>query len=178
MVWDTNTQEQVIGLLQSGEINAVAYSDDGTWLATASSEGTIYVWNSEQNYSGEPIILRMNGQPLAITFSPDNRWLAAGGASTFAYLWDLSLGQEVSRLPHSEAVTSVSFSTDGNLLATVSRKVVQFWDVHALPLVPTSDLIEAACSHLTANMSESEWENIFPEEEYRSICPNLQIMGQ
>ena len=178
MVWDTNTQEQVIGLLQSGEINAVAYSDDGTWLATASSEGTIYVWNSEQNYSGEPIILRMNGQPLAITFSPDNRWLAAGGASTFAYLWDLSLGQEVSRLPHSEAVTSVSFSTDGNLLATVSRKVVQFWDVHALPLVPTSDLIEVACSHLIANMSESEWENIFPEEEYRSICPNLQIMGQ
>jgi WD40 repeat protein len=119
----------------------------------------------------------MNGQPLAATFSPDNRWLAAGSSSTFAYLWDIASGEEVTRLPHSEAVTSVSFSSDGNLLATVSRKVVQFWDVPALPLVPTSELINEACSHLTANINESEWENIFPEEEYRLICPDLQTVS-
>ncbi len=141
IIWDTETQEQVIGLLQAGEISIAAYSNDGTWLATASSDGTVYVWNAEENYAEEPVTLRLNGQPLALDFSPDNRWLAAGGSSTFAYLWDISLGEEVSRLPHSEAVTSVSFSSDGNLLATVSRKVVQFWDVPALPLVPTSELI-------------------------------------
>jgi WD40 repeat protein len=174
IIWDTETQEQIVALLQVGNINATAYSHDGAWLATASSDGTIYVWDARENYSTEPIILRMNGQPLAVTFSPDNRWLAAGGSSTFAYLWDLSLGEEVTRLPHSEAVTSVSFSSDGNLLATVSRKVVQFWDIPALPLVPTSELIEKACSHLTFNINESEWEAIFPNEEYRLICPDLQ----
>ena len=87
---------------------------------------------------------------------------------------DISIGEEVSRLPHSDAVTSVSFSKDGNLLATVSRKVVQFWDIPALPLVPTSDLINVACSHLTANISKSDWEIIFPGEDYRPICPDLQ----
>jgi WD40 repeat protein len=174
LIWDTETQEQVIALLQTGEVNVVAYSDDGSMLATASSDGTIYVWDARENYATDPTILRLNGQPLAMTFSPDNRWLAAGGSSTFAYLWDLSLGEEVTRLPHSEAVTSVSFSSDGNLLATVSRKVVQFWDIPALPLVPTSELIDVACSHLTANISESEWEVIFPNDEYRLICPDLQ----
>jgi len=177
IIWDTETHEQIIGLLQTGDISAMAYSNDGALLATASSEGTIYVWGVTENYSGEPVVLRMNGQPLAVVFSPDNRWLAAGGSSSFAYLWDLSLGEEVSRLPHSEAVTSVSFSSDGNLLATVSRKVVQFWDVPALPLVPTSELITVACSHLTANVSESEWEIVFPGEVYRPLCPDLQAAG-
>ncbi len=173
MIWDTETQEQVRTLLQAGDINAVAYSHDGTLLATASSEGTIRIWDATENYS-EQSLLRMNGQALTLTFSPDDRWLAAGGTSTFAYLWDISLGEEVSRLPHSEAVSSVSFSEDGKLLATVSRKVVQFWDIPALPLVPRSELIEVACSHLTANISESEWNVIFPGEDYRIICPDLE----
>ena len=115
IIWDTKTQEQVTRLSQVGEINAVTYSDDGTWLATASSDGTIYVWNASKNYSDKPMILRLNGQPLAITFSPDNRWLAVGSSNGFAYLWDISIGEEVSRLPHSDAVTSVSFSKDGIL---------------------------------------------------------------
>ena len=70
-------------------------------------------------------------------------------------------------------VTSASFSHNGKFLATVSRKIVQFWDVPALPLVPTSELIDVACSHLTANISQSEWQIIFPGEDYRPICPNL-----
>jgi len=177
MIWDTEIQEQVMALLQAGDINAIAYSRDGRLLATASSEGTIRIWDATENYS-EQSLLRMNGQALAVTFSPDSRWLAAGGTSTFAYLWDISLGEEVSRLPHSEAVSSVSFSEDGKLLATVSRKVVQFWDIPALPLVPTSELIEVACSHLTANITESEWEVIFPGEDYRLICPDLQTIDQ
>jgi WD40 repeat protein len=177
IVWDIKSQEQVLALLQAGDINAVAFSHDGSRLATASSDGTIYIWDAAENYASDPVLLRMNGQALAVTFSPDNRWLAAGGTSTFAYLWDISLGEEVSRLPHSDSVTSVSFSKDGNLLATVSRKVVQFWDVPALPLVTTSELVNAACSHLTANLSQSEWEAIFPGEEYRSLCPGLQDMS-
>ena len=88
-------------------------------------------------------------------------------------MWDVSIGEEVSRLPHSEAVTSVSFSNDGNILATVSRKTVQLWDVSAIPLVPTSELVSEACTHLTANLSEDDWEVIFPGEEYHPICPDL-----
>jgi len=35
-----------------------------------------------------------------------------------------------------------------------------------------------ACSHLTANISESEWEVIFPEEDYHPTCPDLKATGQ
>jgi WD40 repeat protein len=178
IIWDLETREKFTTLSQAGAISSVAYSDDGLWLATASEDGTIYIWSAQAGYEGKPTILRMNGRPLGLDFSPGDRWLAAGGSNTFAYLWDLSTGEEVSRLPHSDAVTSVSFSKDGRLMATVSRKVVQFWDVPALPLVTTAGLIDVACSHLTENISKSEWEIIFPGEEYRPLCPNLQATDQ
>jgi WD40 repeat protein len=178
IIWDLEAQGQFAILSQAGNVSSVAYSDDGMFFASASEEGTIYVWNTGAEYKGEPVILRLNGQPLGLDFSPDGRWLVAGGSNTFAYIWDLKTGEEVSRLPHNEAVTSVSFSHDGRLLATVSRKVVQFWDVPALPLVPTSELITTACSHLTANISEIQWDLLFPGEAYRILCPDLQVKDQ
>jgi WD40 repeat protein len=162
IVWDMETKKQLVELAQAGNIKSLEYSNDGHLFASASEDGTIYIWNAEAGYTGEPIVLRSNSQLLEMDFSPDNRWLAAGGSNTFAYIWDLSTGEEVSRLPHSEAVTSVSFSNDGQLLATV----------------PTSELINVACSHLTANISEGEWEVIFPGEDYRPICPDLQVRDQ
>ncbi len=176
IIWDLEKKEKFIELKQTGEIESLAYSPDGAWLATASLEGTIYLWDVQNNYAGNsPTILRMNGQPQALEFSPDSSLLAVGSSNYFAYLWDVSIGQEVSRLPHSDVVRSVSFSPDGNMLATASRKVVQFWDVAALPIIPTDELIEAACSHLMANLSQSEWEVIYASEEYRLLCSDLPV---
>ena len=91
-------------------------------------------------------------------------------------IWDLDKLLPIKELNITQNrgyASAVSFSNDGDLLVSVSRKVVQVWDIPALPLVTTSDLITEACSHLIANINESEWEVIFPTEEYRPICPNL-----
>lgn len=70
-------------------------------------------------------------------------------------------------------MTSVSFSGDGRLLAVVSRKVVQFWEVEALSLLHTADLETVACGRLTVNFSPAAWQQFFDNEPYRLICPNL-----
>jgi WD40 repeat protein len=115
----------------------------------------------------------MNGKPHALAFSPDGKLLAGGSSNYFAYLWDVSLGQEISRIPHSDVVRSVSFSPDGLELATVARKTVQIWDIPALPITPTDTLVDAACAHLVSNLSEIEWESIYTGDEYRVLCPDL-----
>jgi WD40 repeat protein len=79
----------------------------------------------------------------------------------------------VARIPHSDPVTGVSFSLDGSQLFTVSRKVVRIWDVSAIPLTPTNQLITSACSHLTNNLSRDVWASFFGDEKYRLLCPNL-----
>jgi len=33
--------------------------------------------------------------------------------------------------------------------------------------------MEAACERLPRNLTQAEWQQYFPGEEYRSTCPNL-----
>ena len=173
-IWDSATQEQVAELVQQGDITTIVFSQDGTWFATGSSEGNVILWKVEGNTftsPGEP--LQLNGEPQILAFSPDNHWLAGGGSSGFSFLWDTATVQEMNRIPHNDPVTSVSFSPDGTLLLTVSRKVVRIWDMASLPLVPKDKLIPSACSHLTFNLSNDNWTAIFGNEEYRLLCPGL-----
>ena len=154
----------------------IAFSPDGKWLAAASSEEQVYLWDVENNYSLSETVLRMNGEPYALAFSPDSNYIAAGSSNKFAYIWDLSLGQEISRIPHSDVVTGVEFSPDGLELATAARKVVQLWDFPSLPVIQKDTLVETACSRLIANMTETEWTLTHSDdEEYRLLCPELDI---
>ena len=174
IIWDIESKREIATLAQLGDIHNIAYSSDGVWLATGSSEGTIYLWNVQNNYALSPKDLRMNGEPYGLEFSPDSSLLAGGSTNKFAYLWDVALGQEISRLPHSDIVRSVSFSPDGLELVTVSRKTVQIWDIPMLPSLSTDSIVSMVCSHLTFNLSQAKWDEVYPSEEYRLLCPDLE----
>ncbi len=174
IIWDIEKKTEITHLLHAGELHNIAYSNDGKWLATASSEGAIRLWDVENGYALFPTILRMNGQASALVFSPDSSLLAAGSSNYFAYIWDIALGQEITRLPHSDVVTSVEFSPDGLELATVARKTLQLWDIPALPVTRTDTLVETACAHLVSNLSQTEWQLFYADEEYRVLCPGLE----
>jgi len=173
-IWDLVTREPVTELTQIGDIISVIFSQDGKMLATGSADGTVILWNvKEKSFTqmGEP--LRLNGKPLTLAFSPDNKWLVGGSSSGFANLWETARVQELARIPHSDPVTGVSFSLDGSQLLTVSRKVVRIWNVSAVPLLSKDQLVSSACSHLVNNLSKDHWANLFGNEEYRLICPDL-----
>ncbi|MCI0607481.1 MAG: TIR domain-containing protein [Anaerolineae bacterium] len=172
-IWDTDTREQITDLQQTGEIVSIAFSQDGKWLATGSTEGTVILWAIDGNTISQKNMLQLNGFPRALAFSPDNQWLAGGGSIGFAYLWDIATMQEMTRIPHGNPVTSVSFSTNGTQLLTVSRKVIRIWDVSTLFKVTKDQLISSACSHLVKNLSREDWAINFGQEEYRPLCPNL-----
>ncbi len=173
-IWDMNTKTSVADLPQSGDIVALAFSNDGQWLATGSSEGTIAVWKIEgATFTRAGNDLRLNGDVNMLAFSPDDKWLAGGSTTGFAHLWDVGTTQEFSRIRHSDPVTSVAFSNDGTQLVTVSRKIVRVWDLSLLQSIPTEGLISFACKHLTANLSKSQWATFFGTAEYAPICEGL-----
>jgi WD40 repeat protein len=178
VLWDIAAKKEIAKLDQFGTIGSLTYSKDGKWLATTSSEGSIFVWDMQSGDLGAPKYrLQQGGRITSLDFTADNQLLASGGDNGFAYLWSLTSGEELARLPHSNAVTSVSFSADSALLMTVSRKVVQVWDVNAIQPIRTEDLVEVACSRLTENMSATNWSIFFQDEPYQELCTNL-VAGQ
>lgn len=174
ILWNTQTNSQAAVLGQIGEITSVNFSHDGIWLATTSGEGSIYVWDMNQSVLSEPRYKFLQGGRVTSTeFSPSSDWLATGSSDGFAYLWDLKTGQENMRIPHADLVSGVNFSADGKILSTVSRKILQFWDMEKLTPITNDQLVETACARLTRNLTQSEWEFFFAQDSYQPLCQNL-----
>ncbi|MBM4152468.1 MAG: hypothetical protein FJ220_02965 [Kiritimatiellaceae bacterium] len=113
----------------SGAIRQIGVDREKKWLLTTSTDKTGRLWNLS---NGEliqvfrpPIGTNYDGILQAGDLSPDGRWVALAGVT--GYEWDKSVSiyvfestsgsikRRLTRLP--EAVTSLSFSSDGKFLA-------------------------------------------------------------
>jgi WD40 repeat protein len=174
ILWDVIANEQIAIMRQIGEIRTLLFNHDGRWLASASSDGSINVWDMDQSDHSRPKHeFLQSGHINSLDFNSKTEWLASAGEDGFVHLWDLIDGQEIIRIPHGDTVSGIDFSPDGSLLSTVSRKTVQFWDVNLLAPIANDKLMETACTRLTRNFSQSQWEFFFKQDDYQILCPNL-----
>jgi WD40 repeat protein/energy-coupling factor transporter ATP-binding protein EcfA2 len=110
-----------------GAVRGVAFSRDGSRLATASADGTARVWDAA---SGTELnALRHEGEVWGVAFSPDGTRLASASSDRTARMWELASGAQLYVLGHQDAVRGVAFSPDGNRLATASADgTARVWD--------------------------------------------------
>jgi serine/threonine protein kinase len=101
-------------------VNSVAFSPDGTTLATGDANGTTCLWSVG---TGRLMtVLRGGGDAkvLAVAFSADGAMVAAGYGNGSTYLWNAATSQLIGTIqdPGGKAVNSVAFSPNGTTLAT------------------------------------------------------------
>ncbi|WP_346294108.1 eIF2A-related protein [Sphaerothrix gracilis] len=113
-----------------GQVYSVAFSPNGKWLATTSSDATIRLWNIEEQCCVYTLISNISGFNF-VAFSPDGKQLVTRSHDTSVRLWDIEQQQYVRTFTGHEAwVISVAFSPDGKQFATGSQDTtVRLWDV-------------------------------------------------
>jgi dipeptidyl aminopeptidase/acylaminoacyl peptidase len=125
-IWDTKAGKPLRMLTgHTDTVNGVAFSSDGTRLASASNDRTIRLWDVETGI--QQTTINTENMILSVAFSPDGKTLASGAWGDYVKLWDVQTGKELSFRGQGN-VQSLAFSPDGKHLAAAGDTVT-LWDV-------------------------------------------------
>src|SRR6266516_940349 len=97
-------------------VSTLAFSLDGSTLASGSWDGTLKLWNLQ---SGALLWRGRHTNTIScLAFSPDGRLLASSGRDATVQFWDAHSGTNLQILSHPGSVYRVTWSPDGGLLAS------------------------------------------------------------
>jgi WD40 repeat protein len=103
---------------------------DGLILASASADGTIKLWDLNQERCIQTLE-NHDRQVYSVVFSPDGKTLASASEDQTVKLWDVQTGQCLKTLyEHTKKIYSVRFSPDGRLLASSGEdQTIKLWEI-------------------------------------------------
>jgi GTPase SAR1 family protein len=107
--------------------NSVAFSPDGLWLASGSSDSAVKLWEA----SSGKLVRSLEGHQslvLSVAFSPDGRWLASGSFDNTVKLWEAETGAVVEtyrEIPPTHSLLTAEFRARARIAATFEKNLTR-----------------------------------------------------
>jgi WD40 repeat protein len=139
-VLDAGTGEQLVRMPLDQEVRFVVFSEDGQFLATASTDKNMRVWDV---FTGNEVAhMPVSGVVHDIVFSPDGNLIASGAcgreddngscAEGILEVWDTTTGKRIDQMRFESQVNCLAFSLNSGLLVSgIDNGIVHVWDITA-----------------------------------------------
>jgi WD40 repeat protein len=110
-------------------VNHLAFSPDGRFLASASNDKSVRLWNLATGKETHQFLGHLK-QVHSIAFSPDGKRLASGAEDAIVKIWDIHTGEQTAELDgHNRRVNCVVFHPNNKVVLTGScDSMLRGWD--------------------------------------------------
>ncbi len=122
-VWDAKTGEKLFTLSGHGEhVRSIVFSPNGTYLATASEDGTARIWDANtgkellviKDHIHETIEYSDFNYVYDVAFSPDSSAVASVGGDRIVLISDVNTGAVLNNITAEGVIFTVAFNPDGS----------------------------------------------------------------
>lgn len=130
VVWDTDLRNYTELLGHSNAVRSCATSDDGKYIATASWDCTIKVWNA-RTLELESIFTGHEDWVDTVAFAPNGKLMVSGGRDNKVLMWNPANVSTAATIlnGHTNWVSAVAVSHDSRFIASGSYdNTVRVWD--------------------------------------------------
>ena len=129
-LWTTDGKKVHRQNVHRNSIFDLAYSPDGSRIASASLDQTIGLWHGA-TLQLVALLRGHTGKVLFVKFTPDSKRLLSMSDDQSIWLWDAARGDPVAVLHgHTGRINFFTLSPDGNTLASTSADgTVRLWDL-------------------------------------------------
>jgi WD40 repeat protein len=157
-------------------VTASAWSSDGRWLATGSSDGTILLWSAAP---GARPALRspLRGHTasiLSLAFDSRSQRLVSASDDNTVRVWSLDADSRIGEhltLSRDSLTTRAAFTPDGRGVLMSSGEYpdpVQLWPLTVEPL------LAVACEQVGIQRRPEDWARLAGDVPYQDVCGDRQ----
>ena len=127
-VWEIEGQKEVATLPHQNMVSWAAFTSDGQQVLTTGDDGTVRLWEALSGHELTRITENQEAERASEASPTSSGKYVVVGAGRRVSVWETATGRVGRRLVHKTAVTDVSFSRDGKLLASCDTTTARVWD--------------------------------------------------